>query len=110
METVIKKAEENSIKAKDNGFINDLDLSQELNPLLRTRKLMAKILGASNEIASSQKQGAAKYIYIKNKNLIDINTFRDEIGGIKIFEKEEIDINKILIGRDDFDLILNVKW
>lgn len=80
------------------GFSKEIDLT-EINDLLAiNRKLVARILAASNAIAFLGRKGPANYVYVDTDYLSDVN--KNNIGNLRVIESKGV---KVVVGSDKFD-------
>jgi hypothetical protein len=85
-------------KLKTIGFSKELDLSDTNDPLAINRKLVTRILAASNAIAFLGRQGYANYVQVDTKYLSDTN--KKSVGDLRVIESEG---DNVIVGSDKFE-------
>ena len=85
-------------KLKSIGFSNELDLTDINDPLAINRKLVARILSASNAIAFLGRKGYANYVSVDTKYLNETNS--RYVGDLKVVESTG---DKVIVGSDKFE-------
>ena len=80
------------------GFSKELDLTEVNDPLAINRKLVARILAASNAIAFLGRKGSANYVHVDTDYLSDVN--KNNVGELRVIESKS---DKVVVGSDKFD-------
>lgn len=85
-------------KLKSIGFSKELDLTEVNDPLAINRKLVTRILAASNAIAFLGRKGYANYVHVDTDYLSDVN--KNNVGDLRVIESKG---DKVVVGSDKFD-------